>query len=198
MDAASSATIVHACSISPLFKSRRKCFHERSGGRVISAASHGGPATSTLHSRGGSSTLFPTRSEITSDSVSSGSCYGARGRRVLRRSRRRTGRGVSSTADGENPCSITSRLGVPELNIGTKTRSKLFGRVDFFGELLLDHPREPMLDRKWEVTLNHIIIFFGGEPLLIRTWEPKLDHVVICFFGGEPLHVRTWEPMLGD
>ncbi|KAE8993923.1 hypothetical protein PR002_g20086 [Phytophthora rubi] len=55
-----------------------------------------------------------------------------------------------------------------------------------------------MLDRKWEVTLNHIIIFFGGEPLLIRTWEPKLDHVVICFFGGEPLHVRTWEPMLGD
>ncbi|KAE8880531.1 hypothetical protein PF003_g35241 [Phytophthora fragariae] len=100
-----------------------------------------------------------------------------------------------------------SRLGVPELNIVTKTRSQLFGRVNFFGELPLDHPREPMLDRKWETTLNHIItrtwepmldhviIFFGGEPLLVRTWEPILDHVIIVFFR-EPLLIGAWELML--
>ncbi|KAE9201543.1 hypothetical protein PF004_g18684 [Phytophthora fragariae] len=74
-----------------------------------------------------------------------------------------------------------SRLGVSGLNIGTKMRSHLIGRVNFFGELPLYRPREPMLDRKWETTLNHIIT---------RTWEPMPDHVII-FFGGEPLLERT-------
>ncbi|KAE9022657.1 hypothetical protein PF005_g21867 [Phytophthora fragariae] len=72
MDAAFSATIMHTCSISPFFKSRRKCFHKRPDSRVISAASHGGRVTPTCHAQGGSSALFSTRTEITSDSVSSG------------------------------------------------------------------------------------------------------------------------------
>ncbi|KAE9310511.1 hypothetical protein PF001_g10153 [Phytophthora fragariae] len=68
-----------------------------------------------------------------------------------------------------------SRLGVPELNIGTKTRSQLVGHVNFFGEFPIDHPWEPMLD-------HVVIVFFGGGPLLVRTREPMLDHVVVIVF----------------
>jgi hypothetical protein len=41
----------HACSISPAFKSRRKCVHERPGGLVIVAASEGGFATTIARTR---------------------------------------------------------------------------------------------------------------------------------------------------
>ncbi|KAG4036406.1 hypothetical protein PC123_g28024 [Phytophthora cactorum] len=99
---------MQTCSISPRFKSRRKCFHERPGSCVIDAASHGGRATSTSRTCATLSSLSPTRADITSGSIDVEHTESMRGRSGVRRPRRRTGRGALSAADDVKPHSIMS------------------------------------------------------------------------------------------